>query len=65
MVVVAWLLGLLVASLNNDPFYSRTDFGRQPPLGRVVVVPSLFNLLVIDLLVLHRMFRNIYILLCM
>lgn len=43
MVVVAWLLGLLVASLNNDPFYSRTDFGRQPPLGRGVVVPSFSN----------------------
>ena len=51
------IIGLFVASLNNALLASSVSFGGQPSLGRFVVVPYSFHFKIMDLMVLHGMFK--------
>ena len=51
------IFGLFVASLMIALLAWSVSFGGRPSLGRFVVAPYSFHFLIIDLMVLHGMFK--------
>ena len=51
------IFGLFVASLINALLAWSVSFGGRPSLGRFVVVPYSFHVLIMDLMVLRGMFK--------